>query len=96
MTVERPAIQPIWSAFRVQFLSNAQLDAMQEATLQILEDVGVKFPSEKALAIFADHGANVDHDTQIVKIPRDLVRKAMATVPRYFRVGARPVVRLSP
>jgi len=49
----------------------------------------VKFPSEKALAIFTDHGAQVDHDTQIVKIPRDLLRKAMATVPRYFQVGAR-------
>lgn len=89
MSIERPTIEPIRSAFRVQFLSNEQLDAMQEATLQILEDVGVKFPSEKALAILADHGAQVDHDTQIVRIPRDLVRKAMATVPRYFQVGAR-------
>ncbi|MBC8252436.1 MAG: trimethylamine methyltransferase family protein, partial [Ardenticatenia bacterium] len=89
MSIERPAIQPIRSPFRVQFLSEKQLDQLQEATLQILEDVGVKFPSEKALAIFADHGAQVDHDTQIVKIPRDLVRKAMATVPRYFQVGAR-------
>ncbi len=89
MSIERPTIEPIRSAFRVQFLSDEQLDAMQEATLQILEDVGVKFPSEKALAILADHGAQVSHDTQIVKIPRDLVRKAMATVPRYFQVGAR-------
>ena len=78
MTVERPAIQPLRSPFRVQFLSEKQLDQLQAATLQILEDVGVKFPSDKALAIFADHGAQVDHDTQIVKIPRDLVRRAMA------------------
>ncbi len=42
---------------------------MQEATLQILETVGVKFPSEKALAILADHGAQVDQDSQIVKLP---------------------------
>ncbi len=62
---------------------------MQEATLQILETVGVKFPSEKALAIFADHGAQVDQQSQIVRIPRDLVFKAMSTVPRYFDVGAR-------
>jgi trimethylamine--corrinoid protein Co-methyltransferase len=89
MSIERPAIEPIRTDYRVQFLSDEQLDRLQEATLQILEDVGVKFPSEKALAIFADHGAQVDHDTQIVKIPRDLVYKAMATVPRYFHVGAR-------
>ncbi len=89
MPVERPAIEPIRTDFRVQFLSDEQLDQIQEATLQILEDVGVKFPSEKALAIFDDHGAHVDHDAHIVKLPRDLVFKAMSNVPRYFHIGAR-------
>ncbi len=89
MSVERPAIEPIRTTHKVQHLSDEQLDQLQEATLQILEEVGVRFPSEKALAILADHGAQVDHDNQIVRIPRDLVRKALATVPRYFRVGAR-------
>ena len=89
MPIERPAIEPIRSAFSVSFLSEEQLVDLQEATLRILEEVGVKFPSEKALAIFAEHGAQVDHETQIVKIPRELVHKAMATVPRYFHLGAR-------
>ena len=89
MSVERPAIEPIRTALRVQYLNDEQLDDLQGATLRILEDVGVKFPSEKALSIFADHGAEVDRDSQIVKIPRDLVFKAMATVPRYFHLGAR-------
>jgi trimethylamine--corrinoid protein Co-methyltransferase len=89
MSIERPAIEPIRPAYRVQYLSEEQLDEMQGATLRLLEEVGVRFPSEKALAIFADHGAQVDHDTEIVKIPRDLVYKAMGTVPRYFQVGAR-------
>jgi trimethylamine--corrinoid protein Co-methyltransferase len=89
MPIERPAIEPIRSAFSVSYLSEEQLDDLQEATLRILEEVGIKFPSERALAIFGEHGAQVDHETQIVKIPRDLVHKAMATVPRYFHVGAR-------
>ena len=89
MSIERPAIEPIRPAFRVQFLSDGQLDDLQEATLHILEEVGVQFPSEKALSIFADHGARVDHRSQIVRIPQDLVRRAMATVPRYFHLGAR-------
>ena len=93
MSIERPAIEPIRTAYRVQYLSDEQLDEMQGATLTILEDVGIKFPSEKALSIFADHGAQVDHDTQVVKIPRDLVFKAMSTVPRYFSVGARDPAR---
>jgi trimethylamine--corrinoid protein Co-methyltransferase len=89
MSIERPAIEPIRSAFRVQSLSDQQLDDLQEATLRILEDVGVQFSSEKALTILADHGARVDRKTQIVKIPRDLVYRAMSSVPRYFHVGAR-------
>ena len=89
MITERPAIEPIRPAFRVQFTTDEQLDLLQEGTLHILERVGVKFPSEKALRIFSDHGAQVDKATQVVKIPRDLVMKAMSTVPRYFKLGAR-------
>jgi trimethylamine--corrinoid protein Co-methyltransferase len=89
MSIERPAIEPIRPAFRVQFLDDEQLDQMREGTLRILEEVGVKFPSERALGIFADHGAHVDPSTQIVRIPRDLVFQAMSTVPRTFQVGAR-------
>lgn len=87
--MERPPIEPIRTTQRLSFLDEAQLDNLQEATLNILENTGVQFPSEKALAIFSEHGAQVDQDTQIVKIPRDLVFKAMASVPRYFTLGAR-------
>jgi len=89
MSVERPAVQPLRSEVTFQYLSNEELDQLQVATLSILEEVGVKFPSEKALAIFGDHGARVDYESQIVKIPPDLVRKALASAPRYFQVGGR-------
>ena len=89
MSVERPHVQPLRSEVTFQYLSTDELDQLQSATLTILEEVGVKFPSEKALAVFADCGAQVDHASQIVKIPPDLVRKALETVPRYFQVGGR-------
>lgn len=89
MSVERPEIQPLRSEVTFQYLSTEELDQLQAATLTILETVGVKFPSEKALAILADHGAQVDRDTQIVKMAPDFVRKALKTVPRYFQVGGR-------
>jgi trimethylamine--corrinoid protein Co-methyltransferase len=73
----------------MQFLSDAQLDQLQESTLAILENVGVKFPSEKCLNVFAEHGAHVDREKQIVKIPRDMVFNALKTVPRFFVMGAR-------
>jgi len=89
MTSERPPIEPIRTPYRLNFLSKGQLDNLQEATLNILVNTGVQFPSKKALEIFSDHGAEVNHETGIVKISPDLVHKAMSTVPRYFTLGAR-------
>lgn len=89
MVDEHPALEPIRSAYRLRYLSDDQLSQLQGATLEILENVGVGFPSEKALSILADHGAVVDKHTQIVKLPRELVFKAMSSVPRYFHLGAR-------
>ncbi len=89
MNGQRPPLEPIRSAYRLQYLTDEQLDQLQEATLDILENVGVKFPSEKALRAFAEHGAQVEHESQIVKIKRDMVFNAMKTVPRFFVMGAR-------
>jgi trimethylamine---corrinoid protein Co-methyltransferase len=89
MATERPAIEPIRTDFQLKFATDEQLDLLQAGTLRILEEVGVKFPSEKALSIFAAHGARVDKASQVVKIPAPLVMKALSTVPRYFKLGAR-------
>jgi len=89
MNGQRPPLEPIRSAYRLQYLTDEQLDQLQEATLDILENVGVKFPSAKALRVFAEHGAQANHETQTVKIKRGMVFEAMKTVPRYFVMGAR-------
>jgi trimethylamine--corrinoid protein Co-methyltransferase len=89
MSSERLPLEPLQPAFRVQYATPTQLDQLQEATLSILERTGVRFPSERALKVLAEHGAQVDHNTQVVKFPRELVFKAMASVPRYFNMGAR-------
>jgi trimethylamine--corrinoid protein Co-methyltransferase len=89
MSAEHPPIEPIRTPYKLNFLDDEQLDNLQAATLDILENVGIQFPSGKALSIFADHGANVDHENQVVKIPRELVFTSLSTVPRYPTLGAR-------
>jgi len=84
-----PDIRPFTSPFAVELLTQAQLEALKDGTLRLLNEVGVRFPSQRALAIFADHGAQVDWETEIVRIPPDLVRKAMSTAPRSFVLGGR-------
>lgn len=49
------------------------------------------FPSEKALRIFADVGANVDFDKKIVKIPAHMATDYLKKAPRrYTLAGRRP------
>jgi trimethylamine--corrinoid protein Co-methyltransferase len=89
MHSKTPDILAYPSINKHQVLSQSQLDTLKAGTLQILEDVGVLFPSQKALTIFADHGAEIDWDTQIVRIAPDLVVKALSTAPRSFILGGR-------
>ena len=89
MHSETPNIIPFTSPFRGELLSQAQLEKLKNGTLHILEEVGVQIPSRKALAIFADHGAHVDMQNQIVRISPDLVSKAMSSAPRSFVLGGR-------
>jgi trimethylamine:corrinoid methyltransferase-like protein len=84
-----PALQPIVPAYHVQIVEDQQLDQLQSATLEILEQVGIHCPSEKALKIYSEHGAVVDHQRQLVKFPRTVVLDAMSHAPRFYTMGAR-------
>jgi len=89
MHSETPDIISISSHHKIEVLSASELDSLKNGTLQLLSEVGVYYPSQKALAIFTDHGADVDWETKIVRIPPDLVEKAMGTAPRSFVLGGR-------
>jgi trimethylamine--corrinoid protein Co-methyltransferase len=89
MNTELSVLEPIVTNYKVQFLTDEKLEQLQEATLHVLENTGVRFPSENALNIFQEHGAIIDRDTSVVRIPRDLVLREMANLPRYFHLGAR-------
>jgi trimethylamine--corrinoid protein Co-methyltransferase len=85
----RPPIEPLETPFRLQLHSQGDLDRLKDATYEILATVGVKFPSQTALDILAEHDCEVDAATQIVRFPRELVEQAMDQAPRHFTLGAR-------
>ncbi len=62
---------------------------IHEATLDVIESVGVKFHSQNALDILEAHGATVDRETTVAKIPGEVVEKAMSTAPHEYTLGAR-------
>ena len=87
--MRRPPIEPIAPAFRQQYHTPEQLDSLKQATLDILEQVGVRFQSAKALDILQEAGAGVDRATGVVTFPPHLALEAMAQAPRSFALGAR-------
>jgi len=51
-----PNITPIRSQLQLEVLNPEELEAIKSATLHVLEHNGVRFPSERALGVFAKHG----------------------------------------
>jgi trimethylamine--corrinoid protein Co-methyltransferase len=84
-----PDLIPFPTTYRTKILTQQQVNEIKEGTLHLLENIGIAFPSEQALSIFSDHGADVDFKNQIVRIPASLVENAMASAPRSFILGGR-------
>lgn len=74
---------------RIQVLTEEAIEQIHQATLRILEETGARFPSPEALTMFADAGAMVDFERQIVKIPHDLLIQSLANAPRTVTMASR-------
>ncbi len=89
MYSETPPIEPIVPAYNIRILSERQLDQFKANTFEILETTGFHCPSEKALKIYAEHGAQVDFEGQIVKLSAEVILEALGKAPRYYTMGGR-------
>jgi len=74
---------------KLEILTPAEVQEIHEATLHILEHVGVRFPSARALEIWQAHGAQVDREKMIVRAKPDLIEKALKQAPPAYTLGAR-------
>ena len=63
------------------FLTDDDIRYVHDSSLEILEEVGLLVRNEKARKRFAEHGAIVDHETEMVRIPSAVVEKYRAMVP---------------
>ncbi len=84
-----PPIEPISPGYRMRILDDEQLARFKAATFEILADTGIHCPSERALKIYAENGASVDFESQIVKLSPDVILTAMSHAPRYYTMGGR-------
>jgi len=72
-------------------LTNASLDKIHSHSMEILRDIGIRFPSEKALALFKKHGFKVQGS--MVHFEEKDIRQALETVPAAFTLEARNPAR---
>lgn len=63
------------------YLTDDQIQYVHDSSLEILEETGLLVRNEKARNRFADHGAIVDHETELVKIPAKVIEKYRKMVP---------------
>jgi trimethylamine--corrinoid protein Co-methyltransferase len=77
----------------MQILSDDQVGAIHEASLQILENCGVEMMSAAALDIFARAGAKIDRPHQSVFIDRGMVAEALKNAPPAFSLTPRNPAR---
>ena len=89
MISSTPPIEPIVPAYQIRILSDEQLAQFKANTFEILQQVGVHCPSEKALKIYAEHGADVDFEHKIVKLSSEVILDALSHAPRYYTMGGR-------
>ncbi|MGH6718298.1 MAG: trimethylamine methyltransferase family protein [Alphaproteobacteria bacterium] len=73
----------------VEVLSADQVEAIHDASLRVLEDIGMEFLHDGALDLLQRAGAKVDRATRRARLDRGLVLEQVAKAPSHVTLHAR-------
>ena len=79
---------PSLKSGRLRFLEDPQLRDLDQAVRAVLADVGVQVDHPPAWEVFAGAGCTIDPDRHIVRIPSDVLTRALDSAPRQFVLHA--------
>jgi len=68
----------------IRLLGTDDVERINEQALEILQKVGIKFGSKRAVSILEDAGCDVDRNDLSAKIPVKLVEQSLKTLPSSF------------
>ena len=74
---------------KLEILTPQEVQKIHDATLHIIENVGVRFPSPRALDILEANGAAIDRERHIARIPGHVMEKALRRAPSEYALCAR-------
>jgi len=83
------APQPRLPFAPVELANSEQLERIHQASLKVLEEIGIEVLHDGARVILKKAGAIVDEETQRVRFPRDLVESKIGLAPKSFILHAR-------
>ena len=86
---ETQRIDPIRARLRWRVLSDVDIERMDAAVMEVLGDVGVRFPLGRALDALERGGCRVDRAARTARLPEALVRAALRAAPKAPLLAAR-------
>lgn len=78
-----------YNGLGLKILTDAEMDTLHLATLDVLRNTGIRVESRQALDLFADGGADVDYESSLVRIPGYMVEDAVRNAPSTLRLAGR-------
>jgi trimethylamine--corrinoid protein Co-methyltransferase len=76
----------------IRLFSDDELEALHQASLDILADPGMRVMAPALLEALNRHGAAVDGARQVVRFPRKLVEETIAGMQADLRQGRKPIL----
>ncbi len=73
----------------ISFLAKDEIEDIHNASLEVLENTGIRTASKEAIDILRQAGANVDYAKNQATIPRNLVEEALRRAPKTIKLCAR-------
>ncbi|MBV1704850.1 MAG: trimethylamine methyltransferase family protein [Hyphomicrobiales bacterium] len=88
-----PRVQPSLPFAPVKAISDDRVEAIHEASLTVLEEIGIDFLLPEARDLLSAAGAEVATGSQRVRFPRGLVEASIGKAPERFTLHARNPAR---
>jgi trimethylamine--corrinoid protein Co-methyltransferase len=74
---------------KISILSDDEKAELHERSLRILSATGVRVETAGGRTILQRYGAQVDKNSDVVRLPRKLIEQALHSAPKKFSLGAR-------
>ena len=77
----------------VEPLSEEGVNKVHNATMQVLEEIGIEFLNEEAKKVLSEAGCKVDRNSDNVKMDRSWVKEMISKAPSEFEIFPRNINR---